>query len=255
MISSAVYFKTNAMLVEAHEFADSVLYPESEKRNPSASPSSSTVRHEHTHWGNYPVWGYHPWPVEGRRSETRSDKKDHSWLAIPAACIALVALYFLGQNHAQWSSANNAIARLSQRKFEVQQEISSRHPVLASTIQSVFRKQEEILEHLRNEALKGLCLKGAFTASVIAAGIGGVASGGILVTSSAASLLPIGCIGTFLTSAAMIYRLGFSSQDPLLREKAQELQTSVHRAAALLKEGPLRRFFIPTFLNDSHIHR
>jgi len=237
MVSRINYLQTDTALAEAGSFADEMLHA----GNGGSSSNTTTVRHDHVHWGSpgwVGGWGYHPYPVysvpSGRGSN--EEKRDRSWVAIPAAIIALGTLYFIGQNHAEWVQAKLGIAKLEMKAKTVSEELSHAHPALKTTVNSVFQKQRALLERIRSDAAKGLMLKVIFVSSVIATGVGGLATGGYLFAASLEPLLAYGSISSFLSAAALIYRDGFSSRDTVLKQEAQELQIAVRQAGGVLNE-------------------
>jgi hypothetical protein len=145
-------------------------------------------------------------------------------------------MYFLGQNYAEWSSAKRAISKLHQRNAEVRLELNRTNAPssLKNSIQLVFRKQWELLDQIRSDSLKGLSLKIILVTSVIIAGIGALASGNILFASSFTPWLPYGCISTFITAAAMLYRAGLQSRNESLQEDARELQIAIAQSSQIL---------------------
>lgn len=235
MASRLSYASTDSALRAAHRFANEILFT----RQKTSGSSVSTIHHDHYHWGGYPTWGYFPQPIycdhlAGGRG--RYDKKDQSWVAIPATIVALGSLYFIGQNHAEWSIANDDMEQLRQTNLTVRIELSQAHPALKSSVFSVFQKQMAILEEVRKNAITGLLLKGFLLTSVVLAGLGGLASGGIVFAGSLEPLLEFGSISTFIAAAAMLYRAGFSSMDRSIQEKAIDLQMAVGRAERVLNE-------------------
>lgn len=236
MVSRLDYLNTSTALAEASGFAHQIIRP----AQSGSGSSHSTVRHEHYHWGSSPGWGYYPQPAYCGPSiggSSQSERKnDHSWVAIPAAIIALGTMYFIGQNHAEWSQAKAGMAKLQQKNRVVKDEINNAHPALKSSVQAVFQKQMAILDHIRSNAATGLLLKGILFASVIATGVGGLASGGYFFAATLEPLLGYGCASSFLTGCAMLYRAGFSSMDTVLQEEGRELQIAVNQAAGVLNE-------------------
>ncbi len=217
---------------EAEGLASRVLYADQSR----GSSSAPTIRHDHFHWG-YSSWGYFPQPIYCYGPSDvrgRFEKKDYSWVAIPATIIALGTLYFIGQNHADWLQAKGEIEQLRQTNRAVRIELSQENPVLKSTVLSIFQKQMGILEALQKNAINGLLLKGILLISVILAGVGGLASGGILFTAGLEPFLEYGSITAFIAVAAMLYRSGFSSMDTSIQGKAKELLIAVERAEQIL---------------------
>lgn len=233
MVSRSSFINTESALAEAGVFAQRMLG----FKNTGAGSFLPTVRHEHYHWGS-PTWGYYPQPAYyvAPGSGYREEKNDHAWAAIPAAAIALVTMYFIGQNHAEWSQATAGIAKLRQKNRDVQAELGDTHSALKNKMQWVFEKQMGILERIRSDSYKGLIFKSIFVTSVIAAGIGAMASGGIVFAAALEPLLKYGIISALITSCAMIYRAGFNSRDDAIYAEAQELEIVVHTAARDLKE-------------------
>jgi hypothetical protein len=234
-MASKIFFSstsyTDAALAEAGRFARQIL------NSPDSGMGSSSIRHDHYHWGS-PGWsGYPFYPAynTGIGERSSKEKKDHSWIAIPAAAIALATLYFIGQNHAEWSQAAEAITKLQRQAKRVQAELSHSHPSIKRSVQAVFEKEMEILDQIRSNALIGLALKSALVVSVIIAGIGALASGGVLFFSSCESLLGYGSLSAFITSCGIVYRAGFNSYHSTLHAEAEELQLAVNRAAWALK--------------------
>ena len=215
---------TDAALTDARDFADQILHPEPS----SGSSHTTTVHHDHYHWGSpFWGWGYYPQPAYygGGSPSSSSRERNFSWVAIIAAPIALGSMYFMGQNHAEWSQAKHKLSKLQSKQMEVQTETSSYLP-LQQSMQSVFSKQMQILDQMRNRAANGLLFKGVFLASVVAAGIGGLVS--------SLPLLGTATAGAFLTGCAMLYRTGFRSQDITLQEDARDLKTAVRSAEHIL---------------------
>ncbi len=220
---------THAALADASHFADQIERPAA----PGGWASQPTIRHEHHHWGS-PGW-YYPQPVYCGPSSPQPEKKDYSWVAIPAAIVGLGTMYFIGQNHAEWSQASAKIGKLRQNGRVVNAELASAPPAAKNAVRAVFEIQMAILEKIRSDAAKGLFLKGILVASVILAGIGGLASGSVLFAASLEPLLAYGAISTFLTSCAMLYRAGFSSMNNEIREEARELRLASAQAAIALR--------------------
>jgi hypothetical protein len=224
MVSRLSYIKTDSVLENATAFAKNILTPQ-------ANSTSPVRRHEHYHWGS-PGWGFFPQPVYqpvyygGEGSLSR--KKDYTWVAIPAAIVAFVTMYCIGQNHAEWSQAKAGMAKLKQSYRPVQSELSQAHPALKSTVQSVFEKQMAILDRLRSDAATGLVLKAILVTAVIVAGIASLVTlPPLLLAASAVA---------FATACVMLYRSGFSSQDQTVRTEAQELLISVNQASRVMNE-------------------
>jgi hypothetical protein len=221
MVSRLSYINTDAVLENAGTFAKNILTPQ--------TSSSQVRRHEHYHWGS-PGWGFFPQPIYYGDSVSLSRKKDYAWVAIPAAIIAAVTMYCIGQNHAEWSQAKAGMAKLTQSYRVVQSELSQAHPALKSIVKSVFEKQMGILDRVRSDAATGLFLKAILVTAVIVAGIGGIVALPPLLIFGALSAFAIGC--------AMLYRSGFSSKDQTIRLEAQELLTSVNQASRVMNEIP-----------------
>jgi hypothetical protein len=226
MVSRLSYINTDAVLENAGAFAKNILTPQ--------TSSSPVRRHEHYHWGS-PGWGFFPQPVYYGDSVSYygdsvslSRKKDYTWVAIPAAVIAAVTMYCIGQNHAEWSQAKAGMAKLQQSYRVVQSELSQAHPTLKSTVKSVFEKQIGILDRVRSDAATGLFLKAILVTAVIVAGIGGIVA--------LPPLLVFGSLSAFTIGCAMLYRAGFSSKDQTIRMEAQELLTSVNQASRVMNE-------------------
>ncbi len=223
MVSRLSYINTDAVLENAGAFAKNILTPQ--------TSSSPVRRHEHYHWGSS-GWGFFPQPVYQPvyygDSVSLSRKKDYTWVAIPAAVIAAVTMYCIGQNHAEWSQAKAGMAKLQQSYRVVQSELSQAHPALKSTVKSVFEKQMGILDRVRSGAATGLFLKAILVTAVILAGIGGIVA--------LPPLLVFGSLSAFAIGCAMLYRAGFSSKDQALRMEAQELLTSVNQASRVMNE-------------------
>ena len=150
MVSRLSYINTDAVLENASAFANNILTPQ--------AASTPVRRHEHYHWGS-PGWGFFPQPVYQPvyygDTVSLSSKKDYTWVAIPAAVIAFVTMYCIGQNHAEWSQAKAGMAKLQHSYRAVQSELSQAHPALKSTVKSVFEKQMSILDRVRGEAATG----------------------------------------------------------------------------------------------------
>lgn len=221
MISRLSYINTDAVLENAGAFAKNILTPQ--------TSSSPVRRHEHYHWGS-PGWGFFPQPVYygGSVSRSNKEKKDYTWVAIPAAVIAAVTMYCIGQNVAEWSQAKAGMAKLQLFHRVVQSELSQAHPALKSTVKSVFEKQMGILDRVRSDAATGLFLKAILVTAVIVAGIGGIVA--------LPPLLVFGSLNAFAIASAMLYRAGFSSKDQGIRMEAQELLTSVNQASRVMNE-------------------